>query len=326
MPFSGGDEMEPSLPDHVVITPVFEDSEAAGQMFHALSAAIGSNVFVIAVDDGSVSQPLHQGSIGKAGLDGIVIRLKRNVGHQRAIAVGLGYAAEHFPEATTIVMDCDGEDLPEQIEDLLTGLSKPRVDVVVARRKKRLETTSFKIFYFFYRHLFRLLTGRKISFGNFMVLSPFAVKRLVAMSELWIHVAGCLLVSKLRIHHISLDRGPRYAGQSKMNFHGLVLHGFRAFMIFAEDVLVRVGVACASIAALSIMGISLSILLKSAGMASPGWFSMALGILVLVLIQTGTLILMTLMLTGIVRNGISVSINYLDFIDEVCPAERPDNV
>jgi len=115
-------------------------------MFHALSVAMGSNVFVIAVDDGSVAQPLRQDSIGKAGLDGIVIRLKRNVGHQRAIAVGLGYAAEHFPGATTVVMDCDGEDLPEQIEELLTGLSQPGVDVVVARRKKRLETTSFKIF------------------------------------------------------------------------------------------------------------------------------------------------------------------------------------
>ena len=30
-----------------------------------------------------------------------------------------------------------------------------------------------------------------------------------------------------------------------MNFVGLALHGFKGLMVFAEDVLVRVGIACA---------------------------------------------------------------------------------
>ena len=73
------------------------------------------------------------------------------------------------------------------------------------------------------------------------------LRRLAAMQELPLHLAATALVSKLRIKPIIIDRGARYAGRSKMNFVGLVLHAFRALMVFAEDVLVRVGILCAFI-------------------------------------------------------------------------------
>ena len=43
--------------------------------------------------------------------------------------------------------------------------------------------------------------------------------------------AAAVLASKLRVETCSLDRGPRYAGQSKMNFVGLALHGFKGLMV-----------------------------------------------------------------------------------------------
>jgi hypothetical protein len=54
------------------------------------------------------------------------------------------------------------------------------------------------------------------------------------------------------------------------------------------------------------------------GFSTPGWFSIALGILVLMFLQTGALALMTLMLTGVVRGGtVTTAIAYLDFVDQV---------
>jgi hypothetical protein len=89
-------------------------------------------------------------------------------------------------------------------------------------------------------------------------------------------------------------------------------------MVFAEDVLVRVGLACAGIAALSFLGASLAICLKLVGLSTPGWFSIALGILVLIFLQTGALALMTLMLTGVVRSGsIAAPQAYNDFVDQI---------
>ena len=106
-----------------------------------------------------------------------------------------------------------------------------------------------------------------------------------------------------------------------MNFGGLVLHGFRALTVVAEDVLVRVGLLCAAISALSLMAIVASILLKSAGFATPGWFSIALGVLLIVLLQTGALTLISLTLIGVARSGNLMTIDYRAMIAEVLEAD-----
>ncbi|MDM0033312.1 glycosyltransferase [Variovorax sp. J22P271] len=301
----------------VVVTPIFEDAEASARLFAELSSAFGALVYVVAVDDGSVRQPVAMEHMDAVGLQGTIIRLRRNVGHQRAIAVGVSYVAEHFPQATVVVMDSDGEDLPESIPDLLAQLAAADVDLVVAERRARVESMRFKAFYAVYKRVFKLLTGRRISFGNFMALKPNAVRRLAAMQELWTHVASCVLGSRLRVVTCALDRGPRYAGKSKMNFVGLALHGFRGVMVFAEDVLVRVGIASAVIGAFTILLGLATIALKLSGFATPGWFSVALGILLLVFLQTGTLALISLMLTGVSRSGAPTHTAYTIFVDAV---------
>jgi len=301
-----------------VVMPVYEDQEASTRLFRELFAEYGTRAYVVAVDDGSINQPVQIEALQSAGVKGVVITLKRNVGHQRAIAIGLNYVAEHMPDMPcTIVMDSDGEDTPQSIRELVEPMQSPKVDVVVAQRKSRVETWRFKAFYVVYKALFQFLTGRKISFGNFMALKPAALKRLAAMQELWMHVAACVLTSKLRVQPQPIDRGPRFAGKSKMNFVGLALHGFRALMVFAEDVLVRVGIICAFVALFTVGASAAAIALKLAGFATPGWFSVALGILLLVFLQTGALTLMTLMLTGVVRAGAPNQIDYRAYIDVV---------
>jgi hypothetical protein len=303
----------------IVVTPVYEDVEASDCLFMELAKLFGRDVFVVAVDDGSVKNPLEIGSLIKAGVDGVILKLRRNVGHQRAIAIGLSYTSEHLqPGHQVVVMDSDGEDLPSTIPSLLAQLESPDIDVVVAQRKSRFETIRFKAFYKFYKCFFSMMTGRAISFGNFMALKPSALKRLVVMQELSTHIAATVLASKLRTSLCQLDRGRRYAGQSKMNFVGLALHGFKALMVFAEDVMVRVGIACTAIAVVAVAGAATAITLKLVGFSTPGWFSIALGILVLMFLQTGALALMTLMLTGMVRGGtVTRSIIYSDFVERV---------
>lgn len=304
--------------------PVFEDVEASSRLFRELASKRGGDTFIVAVDDGSVKQPVEPAAISDAGLEGVVIRLRRNVGHQRAIAIGLSYVAEYFDgQQQVVVMDSDGEDTPESIGELLGGLQQKGVDLVVATRKSRVETLRFRVFYVVYKWLFSFLSGRRISFGNFMAMKLPAVRRLASMQELWTHVAACVLNSKLRVATCPLDRGPRYAGRSKMNFVGLALHGFRALMVFAEDVLVRVGIACTLVALLSVLGGVLALVLKALGFATPGWFSLVTGILLLVFLQTGALTLITLMLSGSVRSGgIVPASSYRDFVADILSAQR----
>jgi glycosyltransferase involved in cell wall biosynthesis len=306
-------------PPLIVVIPVYEDVEAASRLLRELAAVLPPGSRMVIVDDGSVAEPIGADALDAAGLAGCVLRLRRNVGHQRALAIGLNYAAEELPADDVLVMDADGEDMPASIASLSATL-RPGVDLAVARRKNRSESLTFRAFYLVYKLLFRVATGREIAFGNFMLMTPAALQRLVAMQELWLHVAACVLNSKLRLRDCPLDRGPRYAGSSRMNFVSLALHGFKALMVFAENVLVRVGIACALVAALAVLGVVAAIVLKSIGFATPGWFSVALGIMLLVFMQTGALTLMTLMLTGVVRSGSVATVAWREFLQAVEPS------
>jgi len=301
----------------VLLTPVYEDGEASSRLFRELGAQFGRSARLVVVDDGSVREPVLAANVAAGGLEGVVLRLRRNVGHQRAIAVGIGYVADHFPGSTVVVLDSDGEDMPSTVPELLRALSDPLVDIAVAERKSRVETLRFRLFYLVYKLIFGLMTGRKIAFGNFMALKPAAVKRLSVMPEVWTHLAGGVLGSRLRIRACQLHRGPRYAGKSKMNFVGLVLHGFRALMVFGEDVLVRVGLMSTMIGAGVVLAAIAAMVLKVIGYATPGWFSVALGVLFIVLLQTAALTLTTLMLSGVVKGGSLAIGAYREFIESI---------
>ena len=291
----------------IILTPVFEDAAVFQILLRELQVAVPSGLFVVAVDDGSVLHPLTLQAHQACGVSGAVVTLRRNIGHQRAISVGLRCIADHIrPSQTLVVMDSDGEDVPTDLRALLGELKASVSDVVVAKRASRAEGLIFKSFYFVYKQLFRALTGRPIAFGNFMAMRDSAVRRLACMPELDLHLAATVLASKLRVGQCPLDRGTRYAGQSKMNFVTLTLHGFRALMVFTEDVLVRVSLSCVLIAVMSVLLALTAVVLKLTGYSSPGWFSVALGVLVLIFLQTGTISLMTLLLTGVSRGKLVV--------------------
>lgn len=305
-----------ACPDFVVVTPVYEDAEAAKKLFSNLQSQFGSTFSLVAVDDGSLAHPLTKEILQATKVQGVVLELKRNLGHQRAIAIGINYASTHFPNSNIVVMDSDGEDSPNSIPQLLKALTE-NVDIVVAERRSRVESFKFQAFYALYKKFFKLFTGKVINFGNFMAIKPAAAKRLAVMQELWLHLAACVLVSKLRIVRCPIDRASRYAGKSKMNFVGLVLHGVKGLMVFAEEVFVRVGIFCAAVAFISILLMPIPLVLKMAGLATPGWSSMLIGLFLLIFIQTGTLTLLTLLLTGLAKGRGIIAIDYQSCILQI---------
>jgi len=294
-----------------VILPAFEDSVSCARLLIDLNARFGSRLRVVAVDDGSIHDQLEPAHLREAGVAGTVLHLRRNVGHQRALTIGLGYALDTARLGELFVlMDGDGEDRPGNVDDLLRMYGAGGVDVVVALRRTRLEGRMFRLLYRLYRSSFSLLTGQRIGFGNFMVMSQFAARRLIAMRELSTHIAAAVLASKLRIGACAIDRGPRYAGRSRMRFVDLVLHGFRAMTVFSDTVLVRVSITSGAVGLLAGTLSVVAVLLKLAGFSTPGWFSIAVGILSLVVLQSATLALLTLALTGLSRSGRVVEQGY----------------
>jgi len=298
----------------IVVMPVYEDRPSASELIKDLASHCPVPPYIIAVEDGSLRDPLSASAISDAGLAGEILYLTRNMGHQRAIATGLSYVAANFDADAVVVMDSDGEDRPESIAALLEELKRTDIDAVVAQRRKRSEKFSFRAFYVIYRMIFQMLTGRTIRFGNFTALSGRAVRRLAAMQEVWVHFAASLMVSRLRVGAVATDRGLRYAGKSQMNFVSLSLHGLRSIMVFAEDVLVRVGMFCAALAGVAVVLLALTLVLKLVGFATPGWFSTASGILIIILMQSGILMFTTLMVSGIVRSAPPLTFAQIDLL------------
>jgi polyisoprenyl-phosphate glycosyltransferase len=302
----------------VIVTPVFEDGDSARILFKRLAAACTHPLHIVVIDDGSVRSPPQIEDLTAAGVSGEILRLRRNMGHQRAIATGICHIAETRRPAAVICMDSDGEDVPEVIPELLERLAKGDVDIVVAERRKRSEGLVFRVFYQLYRGLFETLTGRAIRFGNFSALSGRAVRRLSSMQEIWVHLAASLMTSRLPVASVLTDRGTRYSGKSKMSFVSLALHGMRSVMVFADEVLVRVGTFSIILAGSSIGLIVLATLLKFIGFSTPGWFSTALGILLIIVLQAAMLMFVTLMVAGIFRSAPPiVSVDLKRLIDEI---------
>lgn len=289
--------------DLIIVTPVYEDRDSFVELLAAIKREFSASAYVIAVDDGSVSSPISIEDFVSNGISGEIIGLRRNVGHQSAIAIGLHYVGIHFPNSTVVILDSDGEDVPATIPMLLHELETSNVPVVVAERTKRNVSPQFKLFYFLYKIVFRLFTGVHINFGNFMVLRPLAVQRLIAMHELWVHIASCLLYSKLPFRGVSIQRGSRYKGKSKMNFSSLVLHALKGMSIFSNSIVVRVCAISSLFALLTFLLMPIPLILKTLDLASPGWSSTLFGVLLIIFMQSISAILLAVFFSGIDKHA-----------------------
>jgi len=303
--------------------PVYEDRQSAVAVIAALAKLPLKDIFVVAVEDGSLQDELCIDDIAQNRIEGEILYLRRNVGHQRAIAVGLMHVSQSHSPANVIVMDSDGEDAPASTLELLNGLDRGLSDVVVAQRRRRSESLGFRVFYQIYKLVFKILTGRSLHFGNFVALAPKAVRRLASMQETAVHFPGAIIASKLRAVALPIDRGQRYFGHSKLNFVGLALHGTRSMMVFAEDILVRVGISCIALTVISAVLIAIAATMKLLGYASPGWFTTVVGFLLILVMQSGILTFVTLMMSGIVRGSASLEQSNLHtLIDRIASTQQ----
>jgi hypothetical protein len=79
-----------------------------------------------------------------------------------------------------------------------------------------------------------------VKFGNYCAIPAGLLDRLVYYPELWNNLTGCIKKSRLPTKGVLCPRGKRYAGESKMTFVSLFLHGMGVISVFKEVVLSRI--------------------------------------------------------------------------------------
>ncbi|WP_374756162.1 glycosyltransferase [Larkinella rosea] len=280
--------------------------------------AIRQRFHFLIVDDCSVTN--YQQLPMNTGQSLSILRLWRNVGHQKAIALGLSYLADQPEAYTTIVMDSDGEDKPEDIARLLDASLNTPGQIIFAHRTKRQESRLFKTFYQIYKTVFKLLTGKAITFGNFSAIPPTLLRKLAHVSDIWNNYPGGVIRSRLPYRSIPLERGLRLAGQSKMNFVSLILHGLSAIAVLMEATAVRIFLFCIITASISSAAIAIVVLLRFTGQWTiSGWASYIVFSLFIVILQAFliSLLLVFIVLTYRTQSHFIPAKQYKDFIERV---------
>lgn len=281
--------------DLIILMPVYEDWKAVGMLltqFAAIRGRLPERVHFLLVDDGSASRPppglAAQVCDEATSLE--ILPLARNLGHQRAIAVGLCHVHESFTCRGIVVMDCDGEDPPSAIPTLLERSYAGANDrVVFAARKRRSEGVGFSFFYHIYRWLHWILTGVRVRVGNFSYLPRDFVHRLAVAGELWNHYAAAVFVSRIPYITVPVPRAHRLEGRSRMNFVGLMSHGLAAISVFSAAMGARILIASTALLLTAAVLLAALVAAHALGaLAIPGWATLATGFLLLLITQVLT--------------------------------------
>lgn len=314
--------MTPADDPIIILIPVFNDWTATGLLLQALDRELLRHqlqVRIVLVDDASTEPPppdFLQGNpstapsraelgndsagelavaptatLARAAFQSFtaveILELRRNLGHQRAIAIGLSYLHANERCPAILIMDGDGEDDPRDVPRLIEAFRQHEGrKIVFARRTERSESLTFRFCYSGYRVLHQLLTGQGINVGNFSILPFESVDRLVAVTELWNHYPSAVFKARLPFDTISTRRAVRLAGQPRMNFVGLVIHGLSAIAAYGDVVGVRLLLGSLAVIFLALVGLLTVVLVRfTTDLAIPGWATNAFGLLLIILFQ-----------------------------------------
>ena len=142
------------------VIPTYNDEISLKELVKNINKELKNFILhFIIVDDCSEDDYLSISNFQKIDL----IKLKKNYDSQNAISKGLHYVKDKNLEFDyLIVMDSDGEDRPNDLKLLISeAIRKNDNSIIFASRGKRLEIFTFKFFYFFYKLIFRISTGKK---------------------------------------------------------------------------------------------------------------------------------------------------------------------
>jgi polyisoprenyl-phosphate glycosyltransferase len=281
-----------AVSDHslLLLIPVFNEWDLLRTLMARIDGALsgaGLCADIVLLDDASTLP--REGRLKLPELASIenvdVLRLARNLGHQRAISIGMAWASENRPGRTVVVMDGDGEDNPADIPKLLSRYEAERGQkIIFAARTRRMERWQFQVCYRIYQFVHFVLTGYRVQVGNFSVVPPEAVQQLAVISETWNHYAAAVFNSKIPYDLVPTPRDRRIGGHSRMNFTSLVVHGLSALSVFSHIIGVRLLIASSILMLVALSGLTAGWINGSAGTAT-NWMAGAAAWLFASLVQ-----------------------------------------
>jgi dolichol-phosphate mannosyltransferase len=227
--------MTPAHVEISVVTPAFRCRDCIPELHRRLGAALSkmtSSYEVIFVDDDSPSGDWEViAELARTDPHVRGLKFSRNFGQHFAISAGLDQTRGDW----VVIMDCDLQDQPEEI-DTLYRKAKEGYDVVLALRHTRQDNMLKRWFSRgFYRVLERLTDVKWDSrVGTFRIMSRTVVENFRTMREHLRFFGGMIQWLGFRTATVEVAHAPRFAGRSSYTLRSMLLLATRAILSFSQ--------------------------------------------------------------------------------------------
>lgn len=218
-----------------IVSPVYRAEKILPLLVKEINAVmfkIQHNYEIILVDDRSPDnswEVMKELASHHKNLN--IYRLSRNFGQHATIMAGLSRAKGEW----VVVMDCDMQDQPKEIEKLFAK-TEEGYEVVLARRRERQDKATKKLGSRIFYKVFNYLAGIEINreVANFGIYKKKVIDAVLNVNDnikffpLFINWVGFKSTS------ISIEHAPREEGKSSYSFSKLLSLAFNVIISFSD--------------------------------------------------------------------------------------------
>ena len=227
---------------YTIVLPTYNDWKSLSILLIQIEKYLKNtkNIYkILIIDDNSSEKNKYRLNKNKFFKEIKILRLKNNVGSQKAIATGLKFISQFKKkkEDKFIIMDSDGEDDPKKIKEIIKFIDKNhKTKIITMNRTIRKESFFFSILYEIHLLLTFFITLKYIRFGNFSFLSRKVINSLTKKKELWLAYSATLNKFFESKESILAPRRKRISGKSKMSYSNLITHSLNIQSVYMKNI------------------------------------------------------------------------------------------
>ena len=217
----------------VFLFPVYNDWKSLKIVLEKINKKVKKlkkKVFILVVNDFSKNKFIkikHLKFINEIK----ILNLKKNLGSQKAISIGLKYLQHNKKDSIITILDSDGEDDINKIPKMIKNANQNFNKVIVSQRTSRKENFLFKSLYFTHKILTFLFTWNWISFGNYSSFHIDNLKKILKDKCSWLAISATIAKNCV-IKKVNAERKKRITGVSNLSFLNLIIHSLRINAVF----------------------------------------------------------------------------------------------
>jgi len=224
-----------SEPELSIVVPVFGCAFMLEELSNRIDtslASIVSSYEVILVDDGSFDDAWKAiRTISNQNSHIVGLRLSRNFGQQAAIFAGLSVCRGDW----IVVMDCDLQDLPEEIPNLFKK-AQEGYEQVVAIRMNRQDSWLKNLSSRAYLAILSQFLDKKIehTVHNFGIYSKRVIRTISGLNEQGKTFGLLALWAGFSRFELPVEHGLRQHGKSSYSFKELIRLAFAGIIVYSD--------------------------------------------------------------------------------------------